>query len=431
MAARTVTRNNIIAGIFVLAAAVLAVFISIAVSGAQERLKARTRYYVRFSLEQGARGIKSGSAVTLGGQPVGRVVRVDFVYSPAPENRPVAVDVLVAIDRNLSLYEDAIVFLERPLLGNIGAINIAGVGDGTQVAQFQNNSPLLQEGEILQGAIAPPAFLAQAGFGPDQARQFRMMFSQASETVDRITRMTADVEAQLNPAISTARAAIDDVKEMTTSFREKTPEWQGRVDNVLTKANDAADRLPAVIDSIEKTIADADAVALDLREAIAENRPELDRVMANLDEAMARINGESVGLVNEALGEFAQSGKTFNTFLREQAPVMRRTIGNLRLAADQIKLAGIEVRRNPWRLLYIPKLKELDSEVFYDAARTYAQAVSDLRAASESLESVSAADPASTDPETLQQIHEHLQEAFRRYQGAEQILLDQMIQKRP
>src|SRR5262245_44897439 len=104
MAGRTYNRNNIIAGLFVIAAMVLAVAMSVAVSGATKRLTPTTPYVIEFTLADGASGLKAGSPVTLGGQEVGRVVRTRFAPDPS---HATAVDVDVLINSNVTLHTDA------------------------------------------------------------------------------------------------------------------------------------------------------------------------------------------------------------------------------------------------------------------------------------------------------------------------------------
>ena len=50
MASRVVSRNNVIAGLFVVGAMVLAIAISVAVSGVQKRLVPTTAYTVEFDM---------------------------------------------------------------------------------------------------------------------------------------------------------------------------------------------------------------------------------------------------------------------------------------------------------------------------------------------------------------------------------------------
>ncbi|MFN0132789.1 MAG: MlaD family protein [Phycisphaerales bacterium] len=430
MAARS--RNNIVAGVFVLGSMVLAVAISVWISGLQQRLAASEEYVIRFSLDQGAAGLKSGSPVQLGGQDVGRVVLLEFTRDSAGSTT--GVDVLVAVRKGIVLYEDAIAFLERPLLGSQSSINIVRVGDGTTVRQASGSGPRLEVGERLEGMIAPPSFLAQAGYGPEQARQIKVLIEQAGSAVDRIDKMAAKIDRELDPDLAKIRTALDDVSAMTAEFRQKTPGWTAKVDSVLAQADGAAADLRPVVAQLKAAADEATAAVGDVRQAIEANRPGIDRIVANVDDTARRLKEESVDLLNAALvkardgaGEFEGSQKTLAEFLREQTPNLRHTLANFRLASDQIKLAGIEVRRNPWRLLYSPKTKELESEVFYDAARAYAEAVSDLRAASESLEAASAR-PASR--EAVEGIAARLNEAFKRYDEAEKVLLKRMTERK-
>lgn len=418
------------AGVFVLGSMVLAVAMSVWIAGLQERLAASEEYVIHFSLDQGASGLKAGSPVELGGQAVGRVVGLGFTRDAAGVTT--GVDVRVAVKTGLVLYEDAIAFLERPLLGSQSTINIVRVGDGSGVRAAQGSGTRLEAGERLEGMIAPPSFLAQAGYGPEQARQVKMLIEQAASAVDRIDKIAEKIDKELDPDLSRIRTALDDVNAITAEFREKTPGWTAKVDSVLAQADAAAADMRPVVTQLKTAADEATLAVRDARAAIGDNRPAIDRIVANIDETARRLREESVDLLNGALakardgaGEFEGSQRTLSEFLREQTPNLRHALANFRLASDQIKLAGIEVRRNPWRLLYSPTTKELGQELFYDAARTYAEAVSDLRAASEALESVSGSGPTM---ETVEGIRERLAGAFQRYEEAERALLKRMTE---
>jgi methyl-accepting chemotaxis protein len=407
------------------------------VSGAQKALVATEEYVVRFGIAEGTSGLKAGAEVRLAGQAVGRVSKVGFFQPWGKGTAPEAVDIRVKVRKDIVLFEDAWAFLERPLLGNLSAINIASVGTGKDVRQPQGGDARLGPGEVLQGMVAPPAFLAQAGYGPEQVRQFQLMIAQASEAVERINRITTKVEDQIDPSLAGLRGAVEDIQSVTSDVRGRSDEWIQRLDTVLLETEKAAARLDPIATQVSNAVGNADAMVSEMREAIEANRPALDRIVASIDEAAGRVNRESVTLFNDTLAtarqgaeEFGTAGRSFNLLLREQLPNIRRILANLRLAADQIKLTGVEVRRSPWRLLYQPKTKELESELFYDAARTYAEAVSDLRAASESLESAAASPAEMVDQEEAQRLNGALQESFERYRAAEQRLLDEMIKKR-
>ena len=102
-----------------------------------------------------------------------------------------------------------------------------------------------------------------------------------------------------------------------------------------------------------------------------------------------------------------------------------------RLAAQQIKLAMIEVRRSPWKLLYKPEKAELEHELLYEAARTFAMAVSDLRATSQTAERLLSNPRIETDPELQRRITQFLGTRIENYENAQQQLLDVLLSEKP
>lgn len=416
--ARPISRNNLLAGLFVIASLVLAVFVAVLVSGVQKLLIPTNTYTIRMSLSEGAAGLKIGSSVTLGGQEVGRVTGIEY-DRPTADSMPTGVLVRTAIYRSVTLYQDSAAFLERPLLGSVGSINII------RAAKDDAPGTPLTSGATLKGTIAPPAFLAQAGFGPEQADQVRNMFTRANDVVTRIDTLTKQFESDVEPTVKAVRQASEDAAAFTKQFREKAPDWAKSIDTFLAQANQAADDTRGAVAAIRKTVDD--------------NRSTIDTALKNFEGITADVRSQSVPALNDML----KAGQTrfeelraplsdIAELIREQEPTIRRTLANFRLASDQAKLTLIEVRRSPWRLLYQPGTKELESEVFYGAATAYAEAVSDLRATAEALESASAGATDSTTPilaaerQSIQDLAGRLKEAFSRYDEAERNLLQKM-----
>lgn len=432
MSSRSVTRNNLVAGLFLLVALVAGVVISVVVSDAHRSLVPRSEYIVRFTVTEGAPGLRKGAVVNLGGQPVGWVSSLSF---HAPDNLTSGVDVEIAILSNLVLYPNAVIHLERPLLGAVSTVNIAWPGDASAGAP-------LRPGTVIQGNIAPPAVLAQAGFGTDQIKQLRTILEQATEITARINTFTQRLEETVEDDLTRIRGALDDITAITSDFRARSSDWTERIDAALEHTVKATERFGPIVEEVEATIQDARRVMRSIEETIEANRGAVDRIIANAEEATTKLNEESVPLLNRSLvqasdgvAHFEEAGRKLNSLFIEQSPNIRRTLANLRLAADQFRLTSVEVRRNPWRLLYQPSTRELESELFYDAARSYAQAVSDLREASESLEAIGQADAAgrlapTVHMETVEEIQQRLQEAFIRYEQAERNLLRHMSQPR-
>lgn len=400
--ASKVSRNNVIAGLFVVGAMLLALFISVMVSGAQKRLASTRPYTIRFSLTDGASGLKPGSPVTLGGQEVGRVTSIAFTNKEGGSTIA-GVDVRVAVRSDVTLHEDAWAFLERPLLGSMSAINVSNLG---------GSKPAVPSGGVLIGTVAPPSFLAQAGYGPEQVAQVKELIADASQAVDALNRVAQRLEGDLESGAKGVQAAINDINAITAEWRAKSPQWTARVDSILGNADQAAKEFQTVVQ---------------------ENRGPLRDAIDTLNRAITKFDGETMALaadmIKSARGgadEFREANARLNRLLKEEEPNIQRILANFRLASDEIKLLGIEARRSPWKLLYSPKTKELESELFYDAARTYAQAVSDLRASSEALEAVAAGSPAK---ESVEALMTKLQAAFAKYEEAERTLLKQMTTK--
>ena len=105
-------------------------------------------------------------------------------------------------------------------------------------------------------------------------------------------------------------------------------------------------------------------------------------------------------------------------------------MANLRLMSDNLKLTAVEVRSQPWRALYRPTNKELSTQSLYDATRAFAEAASDVRAASETIESLAAGATTRTDDgRRIDEAGLALTEAMQRYRDAEQALLDILIRE--
>ena len=110
-------------------------------------------------------------------------------------------------------------------------------------------------------------------------------------------------------------------------------------------------------------------------------------------------------------------------------PDINDTLANARLAAQQLKLTMLEVRRSPWKVLYRPTPTELEHEMLYAAARSFALAASDLKAASESVRRVldDHSDQVATDPQTAQRLNTYLLDSLSNYEKVQQRLIDVLL----
>lgn len=425
-------RSNILAALFLLGSITLAVWVSFLLKKSSGVSGESLPFVVRFSLAQGASGIKPGSAVLLGGQQVGRVTNVSFAQTDMPGGkRPTGIDVACEIRGDMPIFENALVLLELPLLGNISAINIGSVGDPTAVTNPTAGTARLEANETIAGQVAPPSFLAQAGFGPDQVGQLRQAITSFSGAVDRGSALLDNI----SPKVDTA---MNDVATLLADLRKDIDSWSNKLDTIMANAESATGKIEPILSKVDTLVSDASVAAKDVRTLIDQNKTKIDSIIASVDSATTKLNNTTIDEINgalkvgkEALDSVTKSTEGLSALLTSETPGLRRILANLRLMSDQLKLTAIEVRSQPWRLLIQPTTKEFESQVLYDATRAYATAASDLRNASESLETILAKGDTATDAEkaSIADLSDQLKNAFTKYRDAEQALLDKLIEK--
>lgn len=426
MADNRARRNRLLAGGLVLTALAASLIVVVLIAGVLDRL-GTTRYKVRFPVATGIPGLQVGSAVSVGGRKVGTVTNLDWHL----EDQTIqAIDVTIAVASDIKLFADATPYLIVPILGGGGSIDFSDLGDNTP----------LNPGDTLAGRVSPPSFLASAGWGDQQAEQVRAILASA-QSIFGNAQTSMDT---INDAV------IPSITEMVELARQNWPQWIQRIDSTTASVETAAAGTPQLVDDLRARTAEMRSLIDDSRALINDNRPNIDATIANARDATAsakqvgidaealilrvdqEIYTEAAGLLTDARATLADSREIVTraqSLFDEQRPGIRRSMTNFRLASDQLRDTLLEVRRSPWRLLYRPDTRELEYELLYDSARSYAGAVSDLRAASEALEALTAREdaPAGAFDELLTVIDV----ALSRYQDAEAALVEQLIDNAP
>lgn len=425
---RTSQRNSVLAGLFLVSGVILAVVVSFVLSGLGDKLEDRTPYLCVTTLEDGATGIKPGSLVLLGGQPVGKVEKVDIAPDPDAPGM-LAVHVTAGVRAAITLYDDAVFHIERPLLGSSATINISSIGTAGSTP-ITGPSRVLEAGERVRLTPAPPSFLAQAGFGGDEVKKVQSIINDAQTAIESLSRTIA----KAGPRVE---AAIDDVASSVADLRKQLPDWSRRVDATLANTEKASERLDPLLADAQGGVADARGIIRSVGEDLDRWDPKITSIFDNADAAVAKVNTQTLDKFNAALDEargalddFSDAARASGALVREESPNIRRALANARLMSDQLKLAAIEIRSKPWRLLYTPTAKESEASVLYDATRSYADAVSDLRAASEALETLTAQAPGGgsmVDRATMEELTTRVREAFQHYRDAEDHLMDKLV----
>jgi len=414
--------RNAIVGAFFLAAIIGAVAITAILTDAVSALTPTSRYTVEFSLDENAGVLAPGSEVRVGGRAVGTVDSVTL----APEGEPpTRVDVVVEVERGVVLHADATVQVELPLFGTGAVVNVVDSGGG---------APRLAEGARIAGRAAP-GLLAQAGLTGDDIERVRRSITALAEASERANAILGTVEPQVGGALESFTATMDDARSITADVRERVPRIADGVESTIAQAGELADRWTALAGSIERRAEQAGELLASAQGAIDENRPGVRDVIADLRELASRTRAEVLPDLASAADNAQRASAQAATLLEQESPGLRRMLANLRLASDQAKLAMLEIRRSPWRLLQRPSTRELESELVYDAARSFATAASDLRAASDSLLALSTDEAGPVDltgrERAVRSLHEELVATFDRFRQAEQALLDRAMELEP
>lgn len=419
--------DHLKAGVFVVIALIIFVIVLISLAGGMNMLQPTASYTIRFPVSVGVAGLDAGSDVRVGGRTVGRVGAITLAQDD-PDRPPIGVDVRVHINRGIPIYSDAGALLVRPLFGSGATINFPSLGG-------QPGSSRLDANARIPGATGPSDLLSSAGIGPEEFETIKNIIQRLDDTTQRTAKFVDTIELEIVPNMRHASATLDSI---ATEFQARSAPWFDSVDAFSGELSTFSMDANAAITEAREFIANLDRLVTDNKESVTRSVAHLENTSEKAEALLTRLNDQSITLINDLLADgrtrLDEAGDLIDrvsSLFAEESPEIRKTFANLRLASDQLKLTMGEVRRSPWRLLYRPNTRELEYELLYDSARTYASAVSDLRAASESLESAVGADRTrlSTDGQSLDGYVGEIKDAFEKYREAEQTLLDALLKQ--
>jgi ABC-type transporter Mla subunit MlaD len=437
MSMQVVNRNNVVAGSFLIVSLLLAVAISFILSDISEKFGSKKEYVFRFPTSVGVTGLKPGAKITFGGLGVGRVKSISAHAESAGEGASAVItahDVLVELESDLVLYEDAYADLTLPMLGGVSTINIPSAGTGAVEGAGGDANTVLDEGETLRGRFAP-SILTQLGFSTEDAVKIQQTIDNikhvtddASEVTQGFKRMAQKLEPDFMSGVDDSRATMANIKSFTEGLNGEDG-WSSKVDGILGKADDASGKLGPTIDDARATINEA-------REVVADGKPKVANILDNVEQTTSRVRGDSLDKIDAllekgtlALSSYQDVATNANEMLVVNRPKIDATLDSARHIGSHGELFLEEIRSQPWRLLKKPTKEDLEREPIYEAARIYADAVSDLRIASEALDAAVAAVAQQGTPTSaveLTRIAKVVEEAYSRYEQAEHGLLERL-----
>ncbi|NBX25575.1 MAG: hypothetical protein EBQ99_05930 [Planctomycetes bacterium] len=399
--------NGIRAGIFVASAVVLALAVTFVLMKVNP-FESRNRFAIDFSTADGVAGLNRGSDVRVGGVVAGRVLELEPIIDEKAQ-RLDGIRVHIELSAEVPLYwaadnpNRARVVRVPSLLGNTASVNFISVGNPP--------CPTLAPGGAMR-AIEGTGMLASL-VGPENSEKVRQTLSDVAEIVHLArTQLPEDYRNKVVPM-------LDNLNTMIAALNSDYGNWREPIGNTLRGAKDAVDEANGILKDNKAKIASAvsDAAA----------------TLENTRTITADLRQKSMPALQRLLDKGANAADTLASSLDQveqelatDLPAMRLFLSDAREMAGQLKLAAVEVRHSPWKLLYQPKPGEVAHENLYGAARSFATATEDLRAASASLQQAVTEMPEAfrTDPRFRDQLQAQVADALARYEAAQRRLTD-------
>ncbi len=427
--------SNVKAGIFVVVGIILTFAVVVVLSDFDGLTRATRQVTVRFNLADGLKGLKEGATVTIGDHPAGGVRSIADARDEET-GRIIGKRVTFEIPAEYQLYDNAIVKLNPPPLGGGTSLNIESVGydasDEAEPAVLFNHRFIVRlddQGEPValneetRALWNDPRARAEAKrVTVDDLGRWKLGESWEYEPGEELpggvetTPMIADMVREMGIRDIERRRIRNIIRHVQTLTAElsRDPQRYGKIieqaRSLTARADEALAKINGILDDNRENAKAAVASArgilednrADLRSAIAtakdlleKNKPVVDEALAYTRDVMKRVRDQTMDKITAAVDHasttLAGARKTMEqleAMATTQRPILERMIANLRLASDNLKLAVVEIRRAPWRLLYQPTEKEVDTENLYSAARSFLLAADSLETSIASLKGV-------------------------------------------
>jgi len=259
-------------------------------------------------------------------------------------------------------------------------------------------------------------------------RELQAIPSKVSAELDR--NLEGSVMAKFHKMADTLQATLASLRnEMNPKNKmAMLARLHETVGHVLAMAADAQPKIKKTLSHVEAMTADArPKVGKTLADA-AEVAAELKRITKkDIAEMLVKLRKINTDLVTIA-GNFATVSDETKRLITVNRENIDEMIDNMVAVSADLKSAGKEIRRNPWRLLYQPKKDELHSQNIYDAARAFSSGASQLDQMLAKLRGLVRAypkGPPADDPQ-LKKIREQIKETFEDFSEAEKALWEEL-----
>ena len=427
------SRNNVIAGTFILSVLALGIAVIIVLSGWNPFVQKMT-YSVRFTVEEGISGLAEGSKVKIGGLNKGMVLSVDPVFTTSDTEKNSRLDsILVSfeMDDEVTIYPNAEVTRYMPLLGGSAWLNFTNLGGPTPSSP--DEQPLAPGAELIaQGGGGMIATL----LGPGNAKKA----SGAMKNIEDFTKFLTVIPKEWNTEVI---PMLTDARDTLGKVRTDYGLWSKKIGETITNIDQASKKLDDAMDDAGPMLAGANQGMSRINGILKDNTPILDDSMQNIlamtedgRAVMDEFRTKTMGRIDEILLNGLSGVKSLDDSLTKindelivRMPDVSMMLANLRQATAQLKLTTLEVRRNPWKLLYTPTSEVLEHENLYESARSYVMATSELESAALAFKSVFELSPETLEdrPELRDEVINYVLDSLKRFKTAQERLFSEIV----
>ena len=404
-------RDHFKAGLFVIAGIVLTILVIFTLTDLNKLFEQQQTIKVYYPLDEGLQGLKEGAVVTLGDQPIGSITLIEDKIEESKNGnlRVVGKMITASIPKRYIIFQNAIIELKAPLIGSGTSLNIRSVGEKTP---YTENIPITGQ---IAGSIQVQELIRETGIGNEQRQQI-------GNIIANIEALSAILRNDIPVITNTAKQMMSNANTVTNDLKETAIKLRHVSDHIEQHSGDWVDRIDQMTLSAQQTLATTHNLVRDKDVTLRQSVDNVHHVtQAFKDKTVVQIT-DALDRAIAAIENFRQTSDHLKGFVVGQRPILERAMANAKLTTDQLKLATIEIRRQPWRLLYQPDDEEIHTDNLYDAARSFALAASTLQATAESLQTLSG--DQTMNQQQVKNTLDYLESVFTKFEDAEALFWD-------
>ncbi len=414
-------RNELTAGLFVLAC--IAVLIAVIVWVGGVRFGGRF-VYLTAPLGVGDVSIVQDSKVKLSTTVVGKVDRV----IPAPDWRMFTFR--IRLTEPVDIRSDALIQASAPTLGGVGSLTVLDLGSPL--------SPPADRDHPVALIVGPNAMVRdlrrELGYGDAEQTAVQGAIADIRVAVQNMVDITTALKLQLTDAgdrnmLSEATGTLKAMNEAMSMLRDEVVKFRTQLDPA--NPTGAMAKLLSTLDHTNEATGQAAAMMTAIR-------PDLQEAASGVAKAAERIEHYAESDLSQLLQSLRAGGddllvlmsdfRTMASTARDVVAVnnenINEMVANLTQVSVNLKAASREIRRHPWKLMGEPSVSDVRTQNIQNAVEAFAEGATQLDDAINRLKTLSAAadGPVKIDDPQLEAIRRKIGDSFENFHRVEQAL---------